>query len=104
MVSKWYALVPGRYVRNTPRIATARKSLRSRGLCGGPNLAGKLLSRKKEVLMPPSNAKKIRKPAKKVKSLPAKVVSSKHARGVKGGDVSHAEFNFTHQVDKPSNK
>jgi len=49
-------------------------------------------------------AKKSRKPAKKVKSLPAKVVSPKHARGVKGGDVSHADFNITKNVDKASPK
>ena len=48
--------------------------------------------------------KKNRKPTKKVKSLPARAVNPKVARRVKGGDVSHAEFNFTHQVDKPSNK
>ncbi len=41
--------------------------------------------------------KKSRKPAKKVKSLPAKSVSARQARGVKGGA---AEFQIMKVVDK----
>jgi hypothetical protein len=40
--------------------------------------------------------KKSRKPAKKVKSLPAKSVNARQAKGVKGG----AEFVITKNVDK----
>ena len=41
-------------------------------------------------------AKKNKKPAKKVKSLPTKSVSARQAKGVKGG----AEFQITKNVDK----
>lgn len=47
-------------------------------------------------------AKKSRKPSKKVKSLPAKNVNAKHAKGVKGGNVSMSDFNFTKNIDKSS--
>jgi type VI protein secretion system component Hcp len=45
-------------------------------------------------------AKKSRKPAKKVKSLPAKSVNARQARGVKGGNVSLSDFTITKTVDK----
>jgi hypothetical protein len=43
-------------------------------------------------------AKKSRKPSKKVKSLPAKNVTGKQAKRVKGG----SDFSFTHTYDKSS--
>lgn len=43
-------------------------------------------------------ARKSRKPAKKVKSLPAKKVSARQAKGVKGG----AEFRISKLLDKSS--
>jgi type VI protein secretion system component Hcp len=53
--------------------------------------------------------KKSRKPAKKVKSLPAKSVSARQARGVKGGDKAKGggkatvhDMSFTHNIDKSS--
>jgi hypothetical protein len=49
-------------------------------------------------------AKKSRKPSKKVKSLPAKNVNAKQARGIKGGDVRVSEIVVTKGIDVSTTK